>query len=102
LPKISVDLGGHLLYLSNHYFLHTMKYYAWTTFKGSESEAKEFANEWNEITGEKSFDVTCSSYLPSRGYSINTISGYVTAEIVKETNIENEFVVDEFKSIKHD
>lgn len=85
------------LTLFNLLLLIEMKYYAWTTFKGSESEAQEFANEWNEITGEKSFDVTCSSYLPSRGYSINTISGYVTAEIVKETNIENEFVVDEFK-----
>jgi hypothetical protein len=66
-----------------------MKYDAWTYFVGSEEEAKEFVNEWNEITKSDSFRVGF------RKGGASLIEGEVSSEILETTNIENEFVIEE-------
>lgn len=66
-----------------------MKYNAWTYFVGSDEEAQEFANEWNEITNGNSFRVA------NRVSGASLIEGEVSSEILETTNIENEFVIEE-------
>jgi len=76
-----------------------MKYNAWTYFVGSEKEAQEFVNEWNEITNSDSFRVVYKKkgnearFLNESGAFL--IEGEVSSEILEETNIENEFVIEE-------
>lgn len=66
-----------------------MTHYAWTYFVGTREEAQEIANEWNEITNTKEFRV-CNSHDGG-----HYIEGYVNEHVLEETNIENEFVIEE-------
>ena len=65
-----------------------MEYSVWTFFVGSEEEAQEFANEWNEVTNSSSFRVGF------RKGGASLIEGEISSEVLEETNIQNEFVVE--------
>ena len=66
-----------------------MTHYAWTYFVGSLEDAKEIVNEWNELTNTKEFRV-CNSLN-----GVHYIEGYIDKNVLEETNIENEFVIEE-------
>jgi hypothetical protein len=70
-----------------------MEYNAWTYFVGSKKEAKDFVNEWNTITNSDSFKVSNNPESKSNK-KVFLIEGVVSANVIKETNIENEFVIE--------
>jgi len=70
-----------------------MEYNAWTYFVGSKEEAKDFVNEWNTITNSDSFKVSNNPESKSNK-KVFLIEGVVSANVIKETNIENEFVIE--------
>ena len=65
-----------------------MEYNAWTYFVGSKKEAKDFVNEWNTITNSDSFKVSNNPESKSNK-KVFLIEGVVSANVIKETNIEN-------------
>lgn len=70
-----------------------MEYNAWTYFVGSKKEAKDFVNEWNTITNSDSFKVSNNPESKSNK-KVFLIEGVVSDNVIKETNIENEFVIE--------
>ena len=66
-----------------------MTHYAWTYFVGTREEAQEIVNEWNELTNSNEFR------LANNVNGEHLIEGYVNEHVLEETNIENEFVIEE-------
>ena len=66
-----------------------MTHYAWTYFVGTRKEAQEIVNEWNELTNSNEFR------LANNVNGEHLIEGYVNENVLEETNIENEFVIEE-------
>lgn len=67
-------------------------YEVWTNYQGDLSGAEALADEWNELTNSNEFSVR----IP-RNYNDNEfiIEGCVTRKTLKETTIEDEFIVEE-------
>jgi hypothetical protein len=70
------------------YFI-IMTHYAWTYFVGSLTDARKIVNEWNEITNTKCFQIVNSVK------GTHLLEGCIDKNTLKETNIENEFVIAE-------
>jgi len=68
-------------------------YDASTWIRGNIDEAKEVADEWNEITGTEYFNVDSIPIITQDG-EVYKIVGKVTASVINKTTISDEFVVD--------
>jgi hypothetical protein len=65
-------------------------YKAWTFFEGDFEDAKEIAQEWNEVARTDTF----RAVVHDSRKNVHRVEGVVQPWVIRDTNIENEFVIE--------